>query len=264
MKFWLLRIGMVLLLFLGIVLVRGPLTALAGRLFFPLVAQISLWSQVIDQGGERLAEPNRGSLEICEARWQSRIIDAAQISALQQENRLLRAQAGFLSESGYDRVGAQIIGRRIDHEHARLLIDRGTQDALEVGQAVIAENGLLVGKVVDVQTRVATVELLSDSDSRISIASAKDGQLIGVLEGRGNGATILTYIPSSVDVLADDLLLTAGTEEKIPPRLAVGVVDAVTRIAKDPFYQASIDPAIRIERLSLVSVLRPSALTPKP
>lgn len=262
MKFWLLWIAIGLVLLVGIILIRRPVTAFAGRLFFPLVERVSVWSQKIDQGGQALAEPNQGSLAVCEARWQSRIVDAAQISALQQENRLLRAQAGFLVESGYDRVGAQVIGRRIDHEHARLLIDRGTQDAVEVGQAVIAENGLLVGKIVDVQARVSTVELLSDSDSRIAIASGKDGQLIGVLEGRGNGATILTYIPSSVDVVADDLLLTAGTEERIPPRLAVGVVDAVTRIAKDPFYQASIDPAIRIERLSLVSVLRPTVLTP--
>jgi rod shape-determining protein MreC len=241
-------------------LLRGPITHLAQIVFLPVVSRFSNWSERIDHAGRLLASPNEGSLERCEERLQTRIVDSARLSALEQENRLLRAQASFLAESGYDHVGARVIGRRIDHIHARLLIDRGTNDTVEEGQAVIAENGLLVGKIVEVTSRVSTVELLTDVDSRIAVASAKDGQLIGVLEGRGNGAALLTYIPSSVDVVADDLLLTAGTEEKIPPRLPIGVVNAITRNTKDPFYEASVDPALRIERLSFLSVLRPTAL----
>lgn len=253
--------GIILVLLVGLFVVRGPMSRVAQRLFLPIITRFSLWSERIDHAGRAVALPNEGSIEQCEARLQTRIVDAARLSALEQENRLLRAQASFLAESGYDHVGARVIGRRIDHIHARLLIDRGTSDALEEGQAVITEGGLLIGKVIETGSRISTVELLTDIDSRITVASAKDGQLIGVLEGRGNGAMLLTYIPSSVDVTADDLLLTAGTEEKVPPRLAIGVVNSVTRSAKDPFYQASVDPTMRIERLSFVSVLRPSALT---
>ena len=261
MRPWMIKGGIILALLVGLFIVRGPLGRLAERTFLPVVARFSLWSERIDHAGRAIALPNDGSIEQCEERLQTRIVDVARLSALEQENRLLRAQASFLAESGYDHVGARVIGRRIDHIHARLLIDRGTNDAIEEGQAVITENGLLVGKIVEAGSRVSTVELLTDVDSRIAVASAKDGQLIGVLEVRGNGATLLTYIPSSVDVVADDLLLTAGTEEKVPPRLAIGVVNSVTRSAKDPFYQASVDPTIRIERLSFLSVLRPSALT---
>lgn len=261
MKPWIIK-GLVILACIGALFVlRGLITDLAQRFFLPVVIRFSGWANRIDHAGRSVALPNEGSIERCEERLQSRIVDAARLSALEQENRLLRAQASFLADSGYDHVGARVIGRRIDHIHARLLIDRGTNDAIEEGQAVIAENGLLVGRIVEANSRVSTVELLTDVDSRIAVASAKDGQLIGVLEGRGNGAALLTYIPSSVDVIADDLLLTAGAEEKIPPRLPIGIVNAITRTSKDPFYQASVDPAIRIERLSFVSVLRPTALT---
>ncbi len=261
MKSWMIKGGIILVILVGLFLLRAPLGRLAQRVFLPVITRFSGWAERIDHAGRSVALPNDGSLERCEERLQTRIVDAGRLSALEQENRLLRAQASFLTESGYDHVGARVIGRRIDQIHARLLIDRGTNDALEEGQAVITENGLLVGKIVETGSRVSTVELLTDADSRIAVASAKDGQLIGVLEGRGNGATLLTYIPSSVDVAADDLLLTAGTEEKIPPRLAIGVVNSVTRTSKDPFYQASVDPTVRIERLSFVSVLRPTALT---
>ncbi len=261
MRSWIIKGLVVLLCLVGLFVLRGPIMGLAQRVFLPVISRFSLWADRMDHAGRSVALPNEGSIEKCEERLQSRIVDAARLSALEQENRLLRAQASFLAESGYDHVGARVIGRRIDHIHARLVIDRGTNDTIEVGQAVIAENGLLVGKIVEASSRISTVELLTDVDSRIAVASAKDGQLIGVLEGRGNGAALLTYIPSSVDVVADDLLLTAGTEDKIPPRLPIGVADAVTRTSKDPFYQASVDPAIRIERLSFLSVLRPSALT---
>lgn len=261
MKPWLIKGAILLAACLALFLLRAPATHLLQRLFLPVITRFSIWSENMDHAGRAIALPNDGSLEQCEARLQSRIVDSARLSALEQENRLLRAQASFLAESGYDHVGARVIGRRIDHIHARLLIDRGTNDKLEEGQAVITENGLLIGKVIETGSRISTVELLTDVDSRIAVASAKDGQLIGVLEGRGNGATLLTYIPSSVDVAADDLLLTAGTEEKVPPRLAIGVVNAITRTAKDPFYQASVDPTMRSERLSFVSVLRPTALT---
>ncbi len=261
MKPWIIK-GLVILACIGAFFaLRRPLMAVAQRFFLPVVARFSTWADRIDHAGRSIALPNEGEIERCEERLQTRIVDAARLSALEQENRLLRAQASFLTESGYDHVGARVIGRRIDHIHAQLLIDRGTNDAIEEGQAVIAENGLLVGRIVEANSRVSTVELLTDVDSRIAVASAKDGQLIGVLEGRGNGAALLTYIPSSVDVVADDLLLTAGTEEKIPPRLPIGMANAITRTSKDPFYQASVDPAIRIERLSFLSVLRPTALT---
>lgn len=261
MKTWIIRGAVILACLVALFLGRGLMVALAQRVLLPVVAQFSSWAERVDHAGRAMTLPNEGSIERCEERLQTRIVDAARLSALEQENRLLRAQASFLSESGYDHVGARVIGRRIDHIHAHLVIDRGTTDAIEVGQAVIAENGLLVGKIIEVNSRVSIVELLTDVDSRIAVSSAKDGQLIGVLEGRGNGATLLTYIPSSVDVESDDLILTAGTEEKIPPRLAIGMVNAITRISKDPFYQASVDPSIRIEHLSFLSVLRPTALT---
>ena len=249
------------MLFLAILFLHPILSRIIHVVFVPLLVRFSLWTERMSHGGIFVLMPNGGNLERCEERLQTRIVDVARLSALEQENRLLRAQASFLGESGYDHVGARVIARRIDQVHARLLIDRGTRDALQEGQAVIAENGLLIGKITDVGVRVSTVELLTDVDSRISVASAKDGQLIGILEGRGNGATVLTYIPSSIDVEPDDLLLTAGMEEKIPPRLTIGIIDSIIRTAKDPFYQASVDPSLRIERLSLLSVLRPSALT---
>ncbi len=259
MKPWLIRLVAGVILLALVLVVRGPATHLLQQALLPLISHFSYWAERINEGGRAIAVPDEASLQACESRLQNRIVDSARLSALEQENQLLRAQASFLNEAGYDHVGAEVIARRIEPIHARLLINRGTNDAIETGDVVVAERGLVIGRIVEAQSRLSTVELLTDIDSRLAIASAKDGQLIGVLEGRGNGATVLTYIPSSVDVAADDLLLTAGTEEKIPPRLAVGVINTITRNSKDPFYEASVDSVVRIERLSFVSVLRPKA-----
>ena len=161
--------------------------------------------------------------------------------ALEAENKLLRAQAKFAQTSGYDQVGALVINRELGTLRGRLTIDRGASDHVEVGQAVVTGEGIYIGRIRSVETRVASVELLSDSDSRVAAATMNGDSLVGVVEGRGNGASALTYIPSSINLSNDQIIVTAGTEEKIPPYLPLGIINSINRTPKDPFYNASVD-----------------------
>lgn len=227
----------------------------------PLVRTVAGWTQSgRDWAGEATASTETAARLRCEALLSQQVVDLAEFHRLEEENKRLLAQANFLSSSSYDHVGARVIGRELTQTRARLLIDRGTNDKLEEGQAVITENGLFIGRIRSPQTSVATVELLTDTNSRVSAAMGQGDQLIGVVEGRGNGASVLTYIPSSIDLEVDQIVVTAGTEEKIPAHLALGIINALNRKPKDPFYEASIDPLVRFDRISFVSVLRPSAL----
>ncbi|MBP7133936.1 rod shape-determining protein MreC [Patescibacteria group bacterium] len=202
------------------------------------------------------------ALELCESRLQRIVVDETALHTLSQENQVLRAEAKFSQSSGYDQVGALVISRELGSLRGRLLIDRGTRDHLEVGQAVITGEGVYIGHILSVQTQIATVILLTDSESRVAVATAGEDALIGVVEGRGNGAAALTYIPSSVNLNTDQIIVTAGTESKIPARLPLGIINAINRTPKDPFYNASVDPLVRFDRVTYVSVLRPEALRP--
>ncbi|MCC7522301.1 rod shape-determining protein MreC [Candidatus Uhrbacteria bacterium] len=198
-----------------------------------------------------------------ESRLAALTVDYVRLKSLEEENRTLRSQAKFLDRSGYDSVGARVISRDIGGRRSLFMIDRGSEDSLEVGQAVITDDGIFIGKISRLLERVATVELVTDPRSRVAAALQTQGPLSGILEGRGNGASVLTYVPSSAELAIDQLVVTAGTEEKVPGNLPIGFVSTVDGKPTDPFMNASVETLVPLDRVVFISVLRPTALRPR-
>lgn len=185
------------------------------------------------------------------------VVSAARLAAMEEENALLREQAKVSLQSGFERIGAQVVSRVTEPDQSVLVIDRGRQDEVEVGQAVLAGDGVVVGKIISLTERTATVQLVTDPRSRFASTLSGESRLLGVVEGRGNGAARMTYIPASQPIKKDQIVVTAGTEEKIPPHLPIGLVNAVEGKNTDPFVSAILEPLLPLDRLRIVSVLRP-------
>lgn len=232
-----------------------PFGSLVRTVTLPLVRALAGGASQTITADERIRE--------LESRLAVLAADQVRLRSLEEENRTLRAQARFLDQSGYDSVGARVIARDVRGTRALLTIDRGKDDSLEIGQAVITDEGVMIGKISGLWDRIATVELLTDPRSRVAAAVQVKGQLAGVLEGRGNGASVLTFIPSSEPVVPDQLVVTAGTEEKVPGNLPLGIVNTVDARPSDPFFSATVEPLVSLDRVVFVSVLRPTALRPR-
>lgn len=238
-----------------------PLARLVETVTLPVARVLSsARNTVIGLGQQTISSDAEQRIMRLESLVRSLAMDQAHIEGLEEENRQLRALAKFIGTSGYDSVGAHVISRDIRNQQALILIDRGQRDGLEVGQAVVSAGGILIGRISVLKDRVATVELVTDPRARI--AAALRGKLIGVVEGRGNGAATLTYIPPSQVIARDEILTTAGVEEKIPADLPFAIVNDVHGKPTDPFLKASLEPLVPFDRLTLVSVLRPSVLRP--
>ena len=197
-----------------------------------------------------------------QAKLRSLSVDYVKLHALDEENSSLRKLAGFLQTSGYDHVSAQVIARSTDAREASVLIDRGSSDGLEIGMAVVAEDGIYVGKITSLQRHVSTVILVSDERSRVAASVTGQKGLAGLVEGEGNGVAKLTLVPQSVPLKLNDVVVTAGTEQEVPANLVVGLVNHVDGSPNDPFNSASLQPMIELSSLNLVAVLRPTALRP--
>lgn len=242
------------LLVLGLILaippVRGVAQGFVAKVGAPLVGLI-----------QRVRTRPQDAREEERQRWQEQIaslaVDQARVHALEEENELLRQQARVAVDSGFEGIGAQVLSRTMTPDRAAIVIDRGQRDALELGQAVLAGDGLLIGKISALSYRTATVELLTDPRSRIAATLSGERRVLGVVEGRGNGAARMTYIPASQVIKKDQIIVTSGTEEKIPPNLPLGLVNAVEGKKTDPFVDAILEPLLPLDRLSFVTVLRP-------
>jgi len=189
-------------------------------------------------------------------------VDYVRLRSLEEENAVLRKTLGYVQEKGYDAVMAHIISRSVDPLQSTFMIDRGASDGLEIGMASIIEDGVYIGKITTIHQRTAIVTLTSDPSSRVAISLSGQHRLIGLVEGKGNGTALATLIPQQESLHENDILVTSGTEEKIPANLIVGMVNKVLGLPTDPFKIATIEPLISPNYLEEVAILLPKALRP--
>ncbi len=249
---------------LGILAIAGILKPIGSGLqaiFLPVVRPIAGIGRFFERSTDpaQSLEAARQRIAELEARVSSVSVDYVKLKSLELENQNLKDAGNFLKNSPYEHVGAHIIARSVDPIHASLLIDRGSADGLEIGMAAVVGEGTYVGKVISLSSHVSRIMLVSDESSRVSAAVAGTKQLIGVVQGLGNHVAELTLVPHIAALKQDDVIVTAGTEEKIPPDLVIGMATDVQAKETDPFKSATIEPQAERERIDLVVLLRPAA-----
>lgn len=231
-------------------LTRGKIESVMGGALGAVNRFVDGWHR------ERLDDQAR-ALQEAQARVALFVVNEAKMAALQEENAILRKQGNYRPDSGFSVVGAQVVSRVMMPDQITLVINRGADDGIEEGQAVLADDGIFIGKVRSLGKRTARIQLLTDPQSRVAATLAGERRLLGVVEGRGNGAARMTYVPASQPMKKDQIIVTSGTEEKIPANLPLGLINAVEGKSTDPFISAILEPLVPFDRLTLVQVLRP-------
>ncbi len=136
-----------------------------------------------------------------------------------------------------------------------LKIDKGSISGVKTGQAVVFEDNL-VGKVVAVSTNAASVELLTDPDSKVAAFSQnKEGKAKGVLLGQFGTEISLDKILHEEKIDLGDLVYSEGLEGFLPRGLILGKVTKVVDRENEVFKQAKVQPIFDIRDLDLVFVM---------
>lgn len=265
------KTGIVIFVFITAVLLLHltkiiyPLEEFARRVLSPL-GSLTTKAGIIVSRESRYAGGNSDYLDQIDElqrQIQHLSVDYVQLHALKEENEVLRRKLGFAEQQGYEAVVANIISRSVQPERGFFMIDRGSKNGLETGMAVIFGDGIYVGKITKIYDRTAIVTLTTDPSSRVAISLAGQHRLIGLVEGKGNGTALATLIPQEEEIKVNDVFVTSGTEEKIPPDLIVGLVNQIHDESTDPFKEANIEPVVQTAYLNIVAVLLPKALKPE-
>lgn len=136
-----------------------------------------------------------------------------------------------------------------------LLIDRGRDDAVKTGQAVIFKDNF-IGLVKEVDPKRSKVILASDPDFRISAFSQSDeGKAKGILIGQFGSEMMLDKILHEEPIKIGDLVYSEGTEVEIPRGLILGQVSQVNQKDNEIFKQAKVKPVFDIGDLEVVFVV---------
>ncbi|MDQ3705782.1 MAG: rod shape-determining protein MreC [Chloroflexota bacterium] len=200
---------------------------------------------------QRLEEENRRLREAYDAA----IAENARLQQADLENIALREALKFQTERpDITGVLANNIGGDPSSQREILTIDRGSDNGIKQGMAVLSPSGIMVGTIDDVRQDRATVLLVTDQESRVPVTTQRT-QTPGILEGmwQHGGVLRVTHIPRDADVAKDDWLLTSGLGGTFPRGILIGQISVVHQ--DDVQTEKSADALPLVEMYALESVL---------
>lgn len=190
-------------------------------------------------------------------------VEAAQrllrFDQIEEENRHLRSMLDMSQALGSRSVAAEILYDAPDPFSRKVILNRGSQQGIEAGMAVVNEQGM-IGQVSRVYPVQAEVTLLTDKDQSVPVVVSRNG-LRGVLTGAGQGRLELRFTLSGADIKAGDRLVTSGLDGLFMPGLPVADVVSVDRDSPT-FAVVVCEPVAGVERTTQVLVLTRAELPP--
>ncbi|MGM7274067.1 rod shape-determining protein MreC [Weissella confusa] len=187
-----------------------------------------------------------------------------QLQTLQAENRALKDQLQIENTlTDYKVVNAVVISRSPSNWQSQLIVNKGSNAGIKKGMSVMGSGGL-IGRVSEVNTTNAKVELLSDDSQvadRFAIRVAnKDGEVVdGIVTSfnQEKNLIVMGQITSDVALEKGDLVTTSGLGGVTPAGLYVGKVQKISQDDYGLSKKIYIKPATDFNNIPVVSVAIP-------
>ena len=121
---------------------------------------------------------------------------------------------------------AELIGVSPDPTRHTIIINRGEEQGVFVGQALLDADGLM-GQVIEVYRSSSKVLLITDSAHAVPVQVVRNGGR-SIAEGMGEFDNLsLCYVPPTTDIVVGDKLVSSGLGGRFPVGYPVGTVTAV-------------------------------------
>lgn len=150
-------------------------------------------------------------------------------------------------------VPAMVVGHDISGWSQTIVVDRGRNDGVGEGMAVICPMGL-VGQIMKSSADFSRVLLVTDRSSEIAALSQRT-RARGIVEGMGDRFCRIKYLHVSEDVQEGDAILSSGMDRTYPKGILIGTVTRVNKKKFGLFQEAEIEPGADFTRLEEVLIV---------
>jgi len=176
--------------------------------------------------------------------------------ALEAENTRLRALLDSTAKvSGRVLIG-EILSVDMNPFRHRITINKGSNDGIYVGQALIDADGI-IGQVVRDQIFSAEALLITDADHALPVEIVRS-RLRTIAVGTGDLERLsLPFLPRNADVVDGDILVTSGLGGTFPPGYPVGTINEISNDSGEPFLTVGARPAAALNRIREVLLIWP-------
>jgi len=240
----------------------GPLATVAGYTIVPFqkgISQAGQWLTSRSDNIKRMQELTEENEEL-----KNTVSDLTlQINELQQDKyELSELRQLYALDDRYDtyeKVGARVIGKDAGNWFSSFLIDKGTNDGIDVNMNVIAGGGL-VGLVTEVGPNWATVRSIIDDSSNVSsmVLSTSDVCVVsGDLELMNNGYIKFSQLIDEDDKVGQgDLIITSYISDKFLPGISVGYISHINKDSNNMTKSGYITPSADFKHIETVLVIK--------
>jgi rod shape-determining protein MreC len=192
---------------------------------------------------------------------------ANQVETLALENSRLRQLLSLKETLSTPAQAAEVLYDAMDPYSRKIIVNRGSVHAVQLGSPVIDELGVL-GQVVRVFPLTSEVAMIIDREQTTPVLNTRTGvRSVAYGNPSANGDVLeLRFISGNADVLAGDVLTTSGVDGVYPTGLLVAKIEKVERRADSGFAKIICTPKANVLGAKHVMILNPLSTvdTPRP
>lgn len=234
-------------------LVKQPLNGLTQ----PVVRLFSLIEHGITSVGGPSDSQLATQLASVTAERDKLLAENAQLKQIGQEVTQLRQQLGFkTAHPDLKTIPASVLGRDPESMQRFLVIDRGSNDGIQKGMAVVSPD-FFVGQVTDVEPERARVVLSIDVSYQVGAVLQNASNAEGVIYGRwqDGGRMQMQHLDPATQVAEGDTVVTSDRTAMVPAGLVIGKVYHIDRNVQADELTLQVAPMIDPTRLQSVMVI---------
>ena len=169
------------------------------------------------------------------------------------ENARMRRMLELTQSTERPLIAADVVGRTTTELRNFATLDKGTNDGIEDGMAVITDAGL-AGIIIASSPEYSVVRLLLNRDTRVASRIYRTNA-DGVIKWEGEETLAMKDVPRLTDVRVDDLIITSEYSSRFPENIVIGRVVEVRDEENSLFRQITVQPAVDFNTLSQVFVI---------
>ncbi len=152
------------------------------------------------------------------------------LNLLKKDNVRLRQILSLQELSNEENISAAVISRKTGSWWRQIILNKGSNDGVEIGDIVIGPGGLL-GRVKNTSLFTSSVTLVTSPESKLGVWVDRI-QINGLLVGLGDDSPSLILYSKDADIKVGDFVSSSPASTLLPPNIPIGVVQSVDNTLK--------------------------------
>ena len=152
------------------------------------------------------------------------------LNLLKKDNLRLRQILSLQESSNNENISAAVISRKTGGWWRQIILNKGSNDAVEIGNIVIGPGGLL-GRVKDTSLFTSSVTLITSPESKLGVWVDRI-QINGLMVGLGDDYPSLILYSKDADIKVGDYVSSSPASTLLPPNIPIGIVHSIDESSK--------------------------------